>query len=373
VLNVVADRLRACLEEHDLDAVVCVSPENVAYAAQFVVPSQTLMRWRHVAYVVTADGRDAMVCVDMEESTVRGIRPDLDLRVWAEFEGNAMTTLAELLRDYGLADKRVGIEFRYLSIDDHGTLTAALPDVDLREADDLLATVRHIKTSHETELLTRLSRISDGAIKTALAAVAEGDSEMDIAAALTRSVFEQGAQDFKLMIVATGERSQLPNVGPSQRALKAGDICRVEIFSVIDGYHAGVCRTASVGPPSPEAAAIYENLAECKRRVIEAIRPGVPARLVYQAFREQFDQLGMQAISFVGHSIGVDLHEAPYLGPHSDQLLEEGMVLGIEPLVYRTGNGYGMQIKDMVRVTATGCQVLSDVTDTDQLFVITSA
>jgi Xaa-Pro aminopeptidase len=49
------------------------------------------------------------------------------------------------------------------------------------------------------------------------------------------------------------------------------------------------------------------------------------------------------------------------------------MVLGIEPLVYRTGNGYGMQIKDMVRVTATGCQVLSDVTDTDQLFVITSA
>ena len=105
----------------------------------------------------------------------------------------------------------------------------------------------------------------------ACASVAAGSSEMDLAAALTRSVYAQGAQQFKLMIVATGERSQLPNVDPSERILRPGDVCRVEIFSVIDGYHAGVCRTAIVGDPTPEASYVYRNLADCKKILLDAI------------------------------------------------------------------------------------------------------
>ena len=78
----------------------------------------------------------------------------------------------------------------------------------------------------------------------------------------------------------------------------------------------------------------------------------------------------MPPISFVGHSIGVNLHEPPYLGPFSDDELATGMVLGMEPLVYRTGHGYGMQIKDMVTVTDEGCRLLSDATDTSRMIVV---
>ena len=366
----ITHRLSERLAEHGLDALVCVSPENVAYAAGFVVPSQTLMRWRHAAYVVTADGREAMICIDMEELTIRTMQPELELRAWAEFGGNAMATLAALLRDLGLESARVGSELSYLSVKDHAELTSALPDLKLTAADGLLSSARTLKTERELDLLTRLSRISDRAIKSAFESVRAGDSEMDMAAALTRSVFEQGAQNFKLLIVATGERSQMPNVGPSERVLRDGDICRMEIFSVIDGYQAGVCRTAYVGNPPPTALEIYCNLAECKRLVVNAIKPGVPAREVYRVFREKFDELGLAPISFVGHSIGVDLHESPYLGADDDTVLAEGMVLGIEPLVYRSGHGFGMQIKDMVAVTADGCRVLSDVTDTDRMIAV---
>ncbi|TDD30973.1 aminopeptidase P family protein [Actinomadura sp. KC06] len=356
--------------EAGLDAVVCLSPENVAYAAGFVVPSQPLMRWRHAAHIVTADAREAMVCVDMEESTVRAARPDLEVRVWAEFTGDPMGALAGLLRDLGLADGTVGIELGYLSVTDHGALTRALPGTALRAADDLIAQARQIKTPRERELLTRLSRISDQAIGDSLRAVRAGDTEMDIAAALTRSVYEQGAQQFKLMIVATGERSQLPNVGPTARVLKPGDVCRVEIFSVLDGYQAGVCRTAVVGDPPPEAERIYRNLVRCKYLVRESIRPGAVARDVYATFLAEFEQLGMPPIGFVGHGIGVNLHERPYLGPYGEETLRAGMVLGMEPLVYRSGHGFGMQIKDMVAVEDDGCRLLSDVTDTDELFRI---
>jgi Xaa-Pro aminopeptidase len=362
-------RQRRAMEDAGLDALVAISPENVAYTCGFIVPSQPLMRWRHAICVVTATDV-AMVCVDMEETTVRGAAGEAEIRVWGEFTDDPMATLAALLGDMGAGRGRIGIEFAYLPTGDHERLTAALPGAAFTAADDLFDRMRRIKTADEVELLRRLARISDAAIAESFRAVAAGCTEMDIAAALTRSVYAQGAEQFKLMIVATGPRSELPNVGPTARVLAAGDICRVEIFAMIGGYHAGVCRTASVGAPRPEAVRIWANLVECKHLVLDMIAPGVGARAVYDAFLAKFGELGLPPISFVGHGIGLHLHEEPYLGKYRDYELEAGMVLGIEPLVYRTGMGFGLQLKDMVAVTATGAELLSDVTDTDELFVI---
>jgi Xaa-Pro aminopeptidase len=141
----------------------------------------------------------------------------------------------------------------------------------------------------------------------------------------------------------------------------------VEIFPVISGYHAGVCRTGCVGRPPPHAEEIWKNLVECKYLVLDMIRPGASTMAIYKAFIEHLGRLGLPPISFVGHGIGLHLHEEPYLGKYSDVELRAGMVLGIEPLVYNTGHGFGMQNKDMVLVTETGSELLSDVTDTDTL------
>ena len=89
-------------------------------------------------------------------------------------------------------------------------------------------------------------------------------------------------------------------------------------------------------------------------------------RTVYRRFLEKFDELGLEPISFVGHGIGVFLHEEPYLGRYGEEVLEEGMVVAIEPLVYIPGR-MGLQNKDMLLVTRDGCELLSDATDTDKL------
>ena len=190
-----------------------------------------------------------------------------------------------------------------------------------------------------------------------------------MAGELTGRIYSGGAQHFKLMIIASGERSQFPNVGPTGRALGEGDLIRMEIFGVLDGYHAGVCRTAVVGEPTAEQARIWDNLIECKRLVMDLIRPGAHARTVYRRFLEKFDELGLEPISFVGHGIGVFLHEEPYLGRYGEEVLEEGMVVAIEPLVYIPGR-MGLQNKDMLLVTRDGCELLSDATDTDALIRI---
>jgi len=363
-------RLTKAMTSEGIDALVAVSPENFAYITGFVVPSQSLMRWRHAACIVTAAGRCALLVVDMEESTTRAKAGVVEVRSWGEFTDKPMTALASLLTDLGLASGRIGTELDYLPARAFGDLTAALPRAAFVPGDELLGRLRQIKTPEEVEHLRRLSRIADRSIGEALRAVHVGSSEMDIAARVTRGIFEQGAENFKLLIVATGERSVFPNVGPTERRLRAGDICRVEIFSVSNGYHAGVCRTARVGPAPPHAEAIWRNLIECKYLTLGMIKPGASSGAIYQAFIEHLGKLKLPPIKFVGHGIGLHLHERPYLGPHADVSLEEGMVLGIEPLVYNTGHGYGMQNKDMVTVTATGCSLLSDVTDNERLIEI---
>lgn len=372
----IVERQVKAMRASGLDAMISCSPENFAYLTGFVVPSQPLIRHRHAMVIVTADGKTAIFGVDMEASTIRRREPETPSRIWAEFTDSAMVVLADQLKSLGLEAARVGIEMDYLPAGDLARLQAVLPKARFEGNEALLARMRQIKTADEIRLLRRLSRIADQSITDALAAVKVGDSEMDIAGHMTRNIYSLGAEHFKLMIVATGERSQLPNVGPSERKLQRGDVCRVEIFSVIAGYQAGVCRTAVVQEAPPHAEAIWRNLVECKYLLMDMIKPGASCRTIYEAFIRKLSELNLPPISFVGHGIGLHLHEDPYIGTTpeigktGDALLEAGMVLGVEPLCYETGYGFGMQNKDMMLVTDSGCELLSDYANTDKLLVV---
>lgn len=365
------------IKDNGLDAMISCSPENFAYAAGFVVPTQAMLRHRHAMVIVTADGKAELFGVDMEATTIRRREPDTPLRVWAEFIDDAMAVLAAQLKDMDLSNARIGIEMDYLPAGDLTKLQANLPNVKFVECERILARLRQIKTPDEIALLRRLSRIADQTITDAFAAVTVGDTEMDIAGVMTRLIYQLGAEHFKLLIVATGPRSELPNVGPSERKLERGDVCRVEIFAERGGYQAGVCRTAVVQEAPPKAEELWQHLVDCKYEIMEMVKPGASCRAIYDAFIARLSKANMPAISFVGHGIGLHLHEDPYLGktptlglPGSDALIEENMVLGFEPLCYQTGYGFGLQNKDMLLVTANGSELLSDYADTDKLLVV---
>jgi len=102
--EVVAREVSA-MREAQLDALVSVSPESFAYVTGFLSPTQPLMRWRHAAALVTAEGRTALLAVDMEASTIRAKAPEgTEVAVWREFKFDAMQVLADLLRRQGFAD-----------------------------------------------------------------------------------------------------------------------------------------------------------------------------------------------------------------------------------------------------------------------------
>jgi len=362
----VVSRLVKRIAAEKLDAIVAVSPENVTYVSGFVVPSQSLMRWRHAAVILTADGRISMVAIDMEATTVKAHAGIDDLKIYREFTDDPMDKLADALKELKLERSKIGIELEFLPAKDFQTLKKNLSAVTWIAADAIFNKARQIKTPSELALLRSLSKLTDKALGDALRSAKVGTSEMELAGTLLTSLFAGGAESYKLMIIATGERSQFPNVGPTERKLQRGDIIRMEIFGQKSGYLTGVCRTAVVGDATPEQYKIWSNLVECKYLVMDLIKPGASCPEVYRKFLQKFSELGFEPISFVAHGIGLHLHEEPYMGRYGNEVVEAGMVGAFEPLVYIPGR-FGMQNKDMFCVTERGCELLSDVTPTDTL------
>src|SRR4051812_37818285 len=107
--EILARQSRA-MQQHGLDAMISCSPENFAYTAGFVVPSQPLIRHRHAMMIVTADGKAALFGVDMEATTIRTRAPDVPTRIWNEFTDDSMAVLADQLTHLGLGAARIGIE-----------------------------------------------------------------------------------------------------------------------------------------------------------------------------------------------------------------------------------------------------------------------
>jgi Xaa-Pro dipeptidase len=359
-------RLRNRIVREGLDAIMAISPENVTYVSGFVVPSQSLMRWRHAACILTADGRIVMVAIDMEATTVKAHAGIDDLRIYREFTDDPMEKVAVALHDMGLDNARVGIELEFLPAKDFATLHKMLPGMQWVAADAIFNKARQIKTPNELALLRSLSKLTDKAIGDTLRSAKVGMSEMELAGNLLTSLFAGGAESYKLMIIASGERSQFPNVGPTDRKLQNGDLIRMEIFGQKNGYLTGVCRTAVVGDASAEKHKIWSNLIECKYLVMDLIKPGARCHEVYEKFLKKFSELGFEPISFVAHGIGLHLHEEPYMGRYGNEVVEAGMVGAFEPLVYIPGR-FGMQNKDMFCVSETGCELFSDYTPTDTL------
>lgn len=362
----IISRLKTRIAAEGLDAIIALAPENVTYVSGFVVPSQSLMRWRHAACILTADGRISMVAIDMEATTVKAHAGIDDLRIYREFSDDPMDKLADALRDLKLDRGKVAIEMEFLPAKDFATLQKNLPNVNWLAADAIFNKARQIKTPNELALLRSLSKLTDKAIGVALRSARVGMSEMEMAGTLLTALFGGGAEGYKLMIIASGERSQFPNVGPTDRKLKHGDIIRMEIFGQKTGYLTGVCRTAVVGDATAEQYKIWSNLIECKYLVMDLIKPGASCPEVYRKFLAKFSELGFEPISFVAHGIGLHLHEEPYMGRYGDEVVEAGMVGAFEPLVYIPGR-FGMQNKDMFCVTEDGCELFSDVTPTDSL------
>ena len=164
-------------------------------------------------------------------------------------------------------------------------------------------------------------------------------SEMDLAGLLLSSLFAGGAESYKLMIIASGERSQFPNVGPTDRRLKKGDLIRMEIFGQKNGYLTGVCRTAVVGDATAEQYKIWSNLIECKYLVMDLIKPGAQLPGYLPDVSAEIQRARVRAHQFCRprHRPCTCTKNLTW-GRYGNEVVQAGMVGAFEPLVYIPGD-----------------------------------
>ena len=246
-------------------------------------------------------------------------------------------TVKEALAERGLTEARVGIVGEdILPLALYRDLTAVLPDVTWEPADEIVRDLRGIKTEAEIALLKKAAEIADVSQAAAMAACVPGHTEADVCAAAIAEGMRRGADFVRYVRVHSGPWSTMGIRWPqaTQRVLKEGDVVRVDVIGAFEGYQYDVLRTTFLGEPSGEVLKILEVCADATEVAVAACRPGVKSDDIYQASQAVFEREGFGPYSraFMGHGIGLETVESPLIQKGVQDVIEEGMVLCIEPV-----------------------------------------
>jgi Xaa-Pro aminopeptidase len=355
----VMERQRAAMAHAGLDAMVAYSPDNVAYGAGYLVPSQKLgIRNRQFAVVATRDGESAMLLSANEEEEALSRSSIERLRPYDEFAEDPMEVLAGALDELGVAGGVVGVELDAFPADRWERLKELLPDATWRHAAAAFEHARMIKTPREVESLRRAAEVAVGAQLAAYADIREGMTEQEVYRVIVDRILELGGDGVVMVQVAAGERSVYSNPTPGSHRLAAGEVVKLDVFVTADGYLSDTGRSIVVGPATQAQHDVWRRMHESLAAIRDAVRPGVSTRELWELFVREFDRRQLEpAIRFLGHGLGLSLHEEPFIAAHTDTTLEEGMVFAIEP-IYRNGT-QGYHLEDIVLVTADGHENLT--------------
>lgn len=299
----------------------------------------------------------------------------------AVIRGHNKTTLeaaAEALNKAGV--KAVGVEGNRITVGELEALKRLAPKITFVPVDGAIEAQRAVKDPGEVEKIREAVRVAERGFKMFLATLREADTEKDMVDALEGYVRRAGARGTSFPpIVAAGERGALPHAPPTDKVL--GDSAKLLVDWGADlGYKSDITRTfRSPFGTSPsrrnklervgyDFEKLYAVVLAAQNAALAAIRPGVPAKDVDAAARKVFAattipkypdlRLADYFTHGLGHGIGLEVHEAPKIRANSEDVLEIGMVVTIEPGIYIPGWG-GIRIEDDVLVTHDGCKLLT--------------
>lgn len=225
---------------------------------------------------------------------------------------------------------------------------------------DMAIGLREVKDSSETAHIKQAAAIADKAFDYICSVMKIGMTEKEAAAEIDCFMKKNGAEGNSFStIVAAGERGSLPHAIPSERPLKAGDLVVMDYGCIVGGYASDMTRTVAVGDVDEECKKVYHTVLTAQKKALSLIKSGAIASQVDAAARDIIDADYSGCFGHaLGHSVGLDIHEAPNLSPKNSKPLECGNVVTVEPGIYIPGF-CGVRIEDLVVVTKCGIDNLT--------------
>jgi Xaa-Pro aminopeptidase len=335
-----------------IDALLVSDETNVRYLSGFTGDSSYLLI-QPSGTTILSDGRfTTQIAIDCPQLQT-AIRPP----------SQALHDLVgSVIADSGA--RRVGIELNHLSLAMYRKLTAACGSVQWIETTDVVETSRQIKDEIEISRTREAVEIAERALEAVLASLSPTDTEREMAYRIEAEMRRRGATGCSFPpIVAGGSAAALPHYHPDQAAIGETGILLIDWGAQHKGYTSDLTRTyslATVGTGGDKYRRAYAAVLEAQLAAIERIAPGVSAAAVDAAARGVLERHGMGEafLHSLGHGIGLQIHESPRIASSSEQTLQSGMIVTVEPGVYFAGE-FGIRIEDDVLVTDGGCELLS--------------
>jgi Xaa-Pro aminopeptidase len=372
-------KLRQAIRKANVDTLVITHLPNLFYLTNFSGTAGIAVVTEQLIHLIV-DFRYASAVSELQASA-HGF-PDAEIvRVDRTYD----ETLAALLRR--LKPGRLGVEGAHLSIGRAQqlakTLNAAIEnvyapvasasDMTMVPTDGIVEGLRVKKDDHEIEMLRRGGLLLSAVALDVLQDARPGMMEQELAAKIDWRIKSAGFERCSFeTIVASGPNSALPHAHAGERVLRDGDLVVLDFGGVYGGYCVDLTRTVAVGRVDTEMRRVYGAVLEAQQAAIAAAKGGVRAGEIDAAARQTLARHSL-AEAFghsTGHGLGVEIHEAPRVGPKreataelpaaEDDLIEPGMVFTIEPGAYIPGWG-GVRIEDDVLVTGEGIELLTNV------------
>jgi len=342
------EALRAKLSEQSLPALLVMKDPNRIYLSGFTGSSGILVVTAEAAVLIT-DGR----------YTEQATQQAAGFRVVIHTE-SMVASVKQTLAELGVS--RVGFEKDHWTVSQYETWSKALAPVELLGVEGLTESLRRVKDGEEIRRMRQAQAITDQAFRHILGFIQPGMKETDVALELEYTMKKLGAEDLAFeTIAASGPRSALPHGRASDRVLENGDLLTLDFGCMYQGYCSDMTRTVMIGEPNDKQREIYDIVLQAQLAGVAAVGPGVSGRDVDRACREVITAHGYgEAFSHsTGHGVGLLIHEGPAASVRSEDILQPGMMVTIEPGIYIAGFG-GVRIEDLVLVTESGHDVLGN-------------
>jgi Xaa-Pro aminopeptidase len=330
-----------------LDCLIVSGDENVRYLSGFT-GSNSLM-------LLFADGR-AIFYTD-PRYTVQA-RRQVNCKVKIAKNHLIPALMADLKKSGAAA---IGIEKDHLTVGQFQSMMTLLPNYAMAEpVENHIENLRMVKDEGEISAIRHSVNVNSQALQGAMKRLKPGISEADFAAEIDYRSRKLGAERPSFdTIVAAGERAALPHAQPGAIKIGAGMLL-IDMGAFCAGYASDMTRMVHLGKAPVPYKQAYKAVLEAQLAAIAAVRPGITATAVDKVTRQTLKQHGLdkEFIHSTGHGLGLEIHESPKIGRKDKTKLRAGMVITIEPGIYREGWG-GIRIEDTVLVTETGCEILT--------------
>ena len=338
-----------------LDALILFDRASIFYLCGFYFDGAILLVTKQDKPVFFIDSMNASLAVHLLKTE------GVDV---VTSEGSKLPALKNILKKRKL--KKIGFDPGDVSVRLYDLLSKSLSGVGLYSrknstpVSSIISGIREIKCDREIVLISKATRETVKIWKAVKKKIKPGMTEIEIAGLIDAAVHLGGYKNSFNTIVAVGRNSAFPHAIPTRRKLKDNDHLLADFGLVYKGYCSDLTRTLYKGRIDRQIGQFRELVLEAQEIAIKMIAPGVKISKVLKAMNEFniSNNVAQYALHGLGHGVGIDIHEAPFLRDDAKKTFKKGMVITVEPGLYKAGVG-GIRHEDMILVTEKGCKVLS--------------